>query len=332
MRVLIIGGTGLISVGVVRHLLQRSAQVTMLNRGQRGGEIPPGVEVLRADRDDEAAMTAAIGGRRFDTIIDMVCYRPQQAEMAVRLFAGRCTQYIFCSTVCTYGVKIAPGVLIDETFPQEPTTGYGREKMEAEKVFLRAGAQGAFAATIIRPSHTYGPGGPLIDQLEFNPVAWDRIERGLPVLCAGDGLGLWQSTHRDDVGKMFAHAVLEPRTYGQDYNAVRDEVFTWRDYYRQVGEALGKPARLLFMPAEWIVRHDRNRFNFLDCLTRYHGAYSAAKARRDVPAFCCTIGFTEGAAETLADLRRRGAIRPSDDAYQAIVDAAIAFGTEPVEA
>ena len=145
-------------------------------------------------------------------------------------------------------------------FPQEPISGYGRNKLACEQVFRRAHDERHFQVTIIRPSSTYGPGAPLIDNLEPDAVAWDRIEREQPVLCAGDGLGLWQSTHRDDCGKLFAYAALNPRTYGQDYNATRDEVLTWRDYYRQGAAALGKTAQLVFMPAAWIVRHDPQRF------------------------------------------------------------------------
>lgn len=36
-------------------------------------------------------------------------------------------------------------------------------------------------------------------------------------MCAGDGLGLWQSTHRDDCGKLFAYAALNSKTYGEAY-------------------------------------------------------------------------------------------------------------------
>src|SRR5439155_10734830 len=126
--------------------------------------------------------------------------------------------------------RIPAQVLVDEEFPQDPITPYGRAKLACERLFLEAGRQGRFAATIIRPSNTYGPGAPLIDQLECDGPTWDRVARGLPVFIAGDGLGLWQSTHRDDCGKLFAHAALNPRTYGQAYNATRDEVFTWRDY------------------------------------------------------------------------------------------------------
>ena len=45
MRVLIIGGTGLISVGIAEHLLGRGAQVTVFNRARRPSTLS-GVEQL----------------------------------------------------------------------------------------------------------------------------------------------------------------------------------------------------------------------------------------------------------------------------------------------
>ena len=338
MRVLIIGGTGLISTGIVKHLLVRGAQVTMFNRGQRvaASDFPTGaIRQIQGNRDEFDAFERLFANDdRFDVVIDMICFRPEQAESDIRAFGGRCGQLIFCSTVCTYGTKIPPSVLIDERFPQEPTSTYGRNKLACERIILDAHDQGKFNATIIRPSHTYGPGNPLIDNLEFNAVAWDRIDRGLPVLCAGDGLGLWQSTHRDDCGKLFAYAALNRRTYGQSYNATIDRVFTWRDYYREAAAALGKPAGLLFMPADWIVRHDPQRFGLLKEITQFHGPYTSAKAKADVAEFRCEIDFKTGAAQTLAEYRRVGKWRSSADdvLYQSMVDKALAAGIEPVEA
>ena len=331
MRTLIIGGTGLISRGIVKHLLARGAEVTVFNRGRRAEPpLPADVRTVVGDRDDGAALTAAAGGG-FDVVIDMVCFRPEQAAAAVATFAGRCQQYIFCSTVCTYGVGVPPGVFVDESFPQAPISDYGRNKVAAERSFLDAHAAGTFATTIVRPSHTYGPGHPLIDNLEFDAVAWDRIDRGLPVLCAGDGLGLWVSTHRDDCGKLFAHAALNPATYGNAYNATRPHHTTWSEYYRLASAALGREAKLIYMPRDWIVRHDPKRFGLLKEITGYHGAYDSSAARRDVPAFACEISLTEGAAEVFVDVRRRGAWKDSrtDTAYQAMVDEAVALGQEP---
>jgi nucleoside-diphosphate-sugar epimerase len=335
MRTLVIGGTGLISRGIVKHLLARGSVVTVFNRGKRADPpLPPEVRTVIGDRDDAAALTALSTANLFDVVIDMVCFTPAQAAAAIAAFDRRCQHFLFCSTCCTYGVGSPVGVLIDESFPQEPISDYGRNKLAAEGLFLAAHAAGKFAATVVRPSHTYGPGHPLIDNLEFDAVAWDRIARGLPVLCAGDGLGLWVSTHRDDCGKLFAYAALNSATYGKAYNATRPQHTTWSDYYRQAAVALGKTPKLLYMPRDWIVRQDPKRFGLLREITGYNGAYDSSAARRDVPEFTCEVDLTDGAAEVFADLGSRGKWKDAraDTAYQAMVDAALAIGQEPVEA
>ena len=334
LNALIVGGTGLISTGIVKHLLARGANVTLYNRARRQSTLPNGVRQIVGDRDDSRAFVSAFAAERFDVVYDMICFSPAQAEASVAAFEGRCAQFVFCSTVCTYSVETPPHVLIDETFPLHPVSEYGRNKVRCEQTFQRAAAKGAFHATIVRPSHTYGPGSSLIDQQEFDSGTWDRVARGLPVLVAGDGLGLWVSTHRDDCGQFFAHAALCDKTYDQAYNATRDEVLTWRDYYREVARALDTRAKLIFVPAPWLIAQDPKRFAFLAETTRFHGAYSSAKAKADVPEFRAQIGLEAGARETFADMRRRGAWRDSgsDMPYQRIVERALALGFEIDEA
>ena len=85
------------------------------------------------------------------------------------------------------------------------------------------------------------------------------------------------------------------------------------------------------MPADWIIKHDPKRFNLLAEITRFHGPYTSAKAMRDVPQFRCTIDYPDGAAETLADLKRRDALKSSrgDDLYDSMVAQALALGLTP---
>jgi nucleoside-diphosphate-sugar epimerase len=331
MKVLVIGGTGLISVGVVKALCARGAEVVVYNRGRTPDRLPGGVQRLCGDRDDAAAFARSFATAQFDVVIDMICYGPDDAETTARVFGGRSTQLVFCSTVCTYGVEVPSSVLIDERFAQRPISPYGRAKLASEQVFTRAARDGAFALTILRPSHTYGPGGSLIDQLEPDGVAWDRIARGLPVLCAGDGLGLWQPTHRDDVGALFAQVALSPETYGEAYNATGDEVMTWRAYHATVARALGTRAKLVYAPAGWLLTRLPERLGLLAEITRFHGAYTSAKARAQVPGFAPRIGFEQGARETLEDVRRRGAWRESDAAYERVVEEALDLGFETDE-
>src|SRR5450432_3667069 len=141
MKVLIIGGTGLISRGIVKHLLTRGARVTMYNRAQRANTLSPEVELITGDRSKTNEFEARFARARFDVVIDMVCFRAEDAESDVRAFGGRCEQLQFCSSAAAYGVKISDDVLVDETFTKEPISTYGKGKLACEQVLLRADAE-----------------------------------------------------------------------------------------------------------------------------------------------------------------------------------------------
>ena len=59
MRVLFIGGTGIISTACTKLAAERGIDLTLLTRGQRAAEIPAGVKTLHADIDNAAG---ALGG------------------------------------------------------------------------------------------------------------------------------------------------------------------------------------------------------------------------------------------------------------------------------
>ena len=317
MRVLILGGTGLISVGIVKALLARGADVACFNRGKTPAKdtapLPHNVRQFHGDRHRAGEMVGVLGGERFDVVIDMCAFDEQASEAAAELTrAVGATQHVFCSTVCTYGVKIPPGVLVDETFPQEPISDYGRSKVACERHLIDCDRRGDFATTIVRPSHTYGEGGPLIDQLEPDPPTWSRMLAGLPVPLTGGGLGLWNSTHRDDVGRVFAAACGAEVAYGEAYNAMTDRVFTWSDYYHEAGEALGLTPQIVPVTADAVLAADPDRFGLLREITRFHGPYTSAKAARDLGVTCDTP-FAEGAARTLDHARRTNTLPPAED-------------------
>lgn len=323
---LVVGGTGLVSMAIVQQLLARGFRVSVFNRGLRAPTALEGVRQIQGDRSAAQAFVRAFEHERFDVVYDMICYTPDDAEATARAFAGRCEQLVFCSSAVVYGGK--GSVLVDERAPLEPTSHWGVAKVACEQTLSRAAESGAFALTVARLGHTYGPGDAMNDQQENDGLAWDRVARGLPVFCAGDGLGLWQSTHRDDAAQFFAHAALAKQTYGETFNVVREEVLTWREYYRQVARALGTHAELLFVPASWLIAQDPERFSFLAEISRFHGAYSSAKARAAVPEFRAAIDLETGARETFADLRRRGAWPDArnDVAYERMIERARAMG------
>ena len=94
MKVLIIGGTGQISSGIVKSLKQRKAQITVFNRGKTDDRLGDGVEHLNGDRNDFKAFESAMASSTWDAVIDMICFGKEQAESGVRAFGGRTGQFI----------------------------------------------------------------------------------------------------------------------------------------------------------------------------------------------------------------------------------------------
>lgn len=226
MKVLIIGGTGIISTGIVKALKERGATITVFNRGRTDDRLGADVHRIVGDRRDFATFEQSISAAGpWDVVIDMICFVPAEAESTLRAIRGRCGHFIFCSTVCTYG-NTQTTIPTNETTPQNPHSAYGRGKLACEAIFLRAHAEGRLPVTILRPSHTYGPGGGIINNLNTDLSFVSRLRAGRPILVSGDGHGLWQSAYCDDVGRGFAYCAGNPGCFGEAFNAVGDEVVT----------------------------------------------------------------------------------------------------------
>ena len=318
MRILYIGGTGEISYECLRASAATGHRCTVFNRGRTDDRLGAGVRHLAGDRNDFPAFEAAIAASgTWDVVIDMICFRPDQAESDLRAFAGRCGQFIFCSTVCTYGntQTVVPTL---ETTPPAPHSAYGRDKLACEQLFLRAHAEKKMPVTIFRPSHTYGPGGNVINNLGWEPTFVDRLRRGRPVIVSGDGHGLWQSAYSEDVGVGFAGAAGNPACFGEVYNVVADEVVTWDDYTRRTAAAIGAPPpRLVHLPTDLLLAIDRPRYAALEEIFRFHGVYSSAKLKRVVPAYRTATPFEEGVRRTVAWMDQHGKVaRVEDDALE----------------
>ena len=330
MKVLIIGGTGLISRGIVKHLLARGAHVTMYNRARRDNPLSPNVELITGDRSQRDEFEGRFANSRFDVVIDMICFRPEEAESDVRAFGGRCEQLQFCSSVAAYGVKISSDVLVDETFPQEPVSTYGKGKVACEEVLMRADAERKFRTTIFPAQQHLRPGPSLDRPARARPGglgprgARTARSSALTAACRSGNRHIATTAGRPSLTERSTPRPTArpttPRTTASSPGATTTA---------RLGSALDKPIELLTMPAGWIVQQDPARFSFLRDISRFHGAYSSAKAKRDIPEFRCEIDFTAGARDALQDLRRRKAFRDgqNDDVYQKMVDHAAQLGS-----
>ncbi|MBC8159706.1 MAG: NAD-dependent epimerase/dehydratase family protein [Roseiflexaceae bacterium] len=312
MDVLILGGTGLISTAITSQLLARGDQVTLFNRGKTPSRVPEGVVVIRGERDADEFEQQMQAAGRFDVVIDMICFTPEQAQRDLRAFAGRVGQLIFCSTVNVY-TKPADRYPYTEDARREPIDDeYGTKKAQCEDIFLAAHQRGELPVTIIRPAHTYGEGGVIIHSLGWSTTYLDRIRKGKPIIVHGDGSSLWVPCHIDDVARAFVGACLNERTFGKAYHTTGEEWLTWNRYHELVAQALDAPApTLVHIPSDLLVRISRERawttYNNFSGNTIFDN--SAAKAELG---FRYSVPWVEGVRRTVAWLDAHGRVADSD--------------------
>jgi nucleoside-diphosphate-sugar epimerase len=335
MRVLIIGGTGLISTAITRCLIEGKHEVTLFHRELQHSEFKSKIAEIRGDRsnyDDFERELRKLD--KFDCVIDMICFLPEEAKSDIRAFAGRTKQFIFCSTTDVY-TKPAPSFPIREDAERKPIKEfpYAWQKRECERLLEEAHRCGDFQLTIIRPAATYGEGRGLVDPFRSKPFYFDRIRKGLPLIVHGDGNSLWTSTHRDDVGKAFARAVGNPAAFGRAYNAAGDHCVTWNQYWRQACEALGKPVpELVHIPTDVLLRTVPNRASWCGVNFQHNNIFYNDAAKRDL-GFEVTVPFEAGVRRIVRWLDDHGEIPPAEGEawYDRIIQAWETLGSRMAE-
>jgi nucleoside-diphosphate-sugar epimerase len=311
MKVLIVGGTGLISTSLTRQLLARGDEVTLYNRGRTESRVPPGARTVLGDRADFVDFEAQLRELgRFDCVIDMVCFRPEEAESLLRAVRGRTAQLVVCSTVDVYA-RPAETYPIADDHPLGGVSQYGKDKAQCERVLLAAYERGEAPVTILRPAQTYGEGRDFIHVFGRNAGVWQRLRQGQPVIVHGDGSSLWVACHVDDVARAFAGAAGNAAAYGQAYNVCGEEVMTWDQYTERAAAGLGAPApRIVHIPTDVLARVVPRRAKIVVENFRFNNVFDNSRAQRDL-GFRYTVPFVEGVRRTAAWLDERGLIESS---------------------
>jgi len=298
MKILMIGGTGLISTSISRQLIAAGHDLTLYNRGKTDPRIPEGYQTIRGDRNDFKAFESQMAeAGTFDSVIDMICFNPKQAESDIRAFKGRVGQLIFCSTVDVYTKPPATFPVL-ETHERQALSNYGRDKAKCEDLFMAAHQEGHFPVTIIRPASTYGEGGVIIHTLGWETYFLDRIMKGKPIIVHGNGEALWVSCHVDDVGRAFVNAVGNQNAYGKSYHVTGEQWQTWNQYHQRLAEAIGAPEpNLVHIPADFLVRAlpDEAMTAYLNF--QYTNIFDNSAAKTDLD-FSQTIDWKTGARRT----------------------------------
>ena len=321
MRVLFIGGTGVISSACAELAARAGLELTILCRGMTDRPVPAGVSVLRADMRDPASVWSALGTRRFDVVVDWIAFTPDHVELDLELFNGKVGQYVFISSASAYQRPPADLPVVESSMLDNPVWPYSQAKMACEARLVRACREEKFPVTIVRPSHTY-------DERTL-PVRgrWtvvERMRRGKPVVVHGDGTSVWVLTHRRDFAKGFVPLLGDSAAIGDTFHITSDEQLTWNQIYTLLGRAAGVEPTLVHVPSAVIAACDPEWGVSLLGDKTHSMIFDNAKIKRLAPGFAATIPFARGAAEIVAwhdaDPSRRGI----DEAFDRLNDRLVA--------
>jgi nucleoside-diphosphate-sugar epimerase len=295
LRVLFIGGSGIISSACSRVAVDSGIELFVLNRGRSAVRpLPPGVSMLRADIREPDSVRDALSGLEFDAVVDWVAFTPGHVRAGIELFRGRTAQYVFISSASAYQTPPARVPVTESTPLRNPYWQYSRDKIACEDLLVTAYRDEGFPATIIRPSHTYDQ-----TSVPFGGgwTVLGRMLAGKPVIVHGDGTSLWTLTHHDDFARAFVPLLAHPRTIGEAIHITSDDVLTWNQIAEAFATALGVTARLVHVPSDAIAAADPEWGAGLLGDKAHSMVFDNAKVRSLVPGWRAVIPFEQGARE-----------------------------------
>lgn len=314
-RVMVVGGSGNISTGVVRLLLEEGYHVSIFTRGSSSLPIPKEVEVVTGDRYDTETFIKTMRKGNYDYAIDMICMSPESARTDIQAFP-EVERMVFCSSGASYGSLHGYAQPIREDYKEgNPQWSYGIAKRAAEDEFMAAYHEKRFPVTIIRPTVTFGRQMTLNRQIGTDNVWVDRIRKGKPIVTGNPYL-LRNFLHADDAAWAFVGALKHECCIGQSYNMVGLKPYDWGTYHRAMMTVVGREVEMVEVTLETLLHMQTDTFKIGEMITenfKFNGYYSGEKIARDIPEFRPKIGLVEGLAMALEYIEQNGSIPNSDD-------------------
>ena len=298
MKVLFIGGTGIISSACSKHALANGIDLYHLNRGESKSIRPiEGVKTLIADVRKPEEVAQVIQGHHFDAVVDWIAFVPEHIENDIRLFRDKTDQYVFISTAALYQTPPEKLPITEETKLENPVWEYARNKIACEEKLRAEFIQSGFPYTIVRPSHTYDK---TLIPMQGGYTILKRMMDGLPVVVHGDGASIWTLTHNQDFAKGLIGLLGKKQAINEAYHITSDEWQSWDTIFKTMARALGVEPDLVHIPSEKIATYDRDIGDSLLGDKTHSMIFDNSKIKALVPDFKAEIPFEQGAQEIAA--------------------------------
>lgn len=168
------------------------------------------------------------------------------AQLALQAAISGVRRMVFISSVKVNGEATQPGHPFQADDAPEPKDAYGVSKLEAEQRLREISARTGLEVVILRPPLIYGPG------VRANFRAMMRwVSKGIP-LPLGAVRNLRSLVALDNFVDLITHCLHHQAAAGRTFLVSDGEDLSTTELLRRLGDALGKPARLMPVPVAWL--------------------------------------------------------------------------------
>lgn len=152
-------------------------------------------------------------------------------------------RFVFLSSIKVNGEATAVGNPFQASDGPAPEDAYGVSKLEAEQGLMNLVAETGMEVVIIRPPLVYGPGvkGNFASMIKL-------VDKGIP-LPLGTIHNKRSLVGIDNLVDLIVRCINHPAAANQVFLAGDGEDLSTTQLLRGVGRAMGKPARLILVPA-----------------------------------------------------------------------------------
>lgn len=231
MKILVMGGNQFLGKALVKKLLLRNYDVSVLNRGSR--ENLKGAFHIKADRNNYEELFLKLANNKFDIVIDVSAYTGEQVEKLYRVIKGKFKQYILISSASIYNNNTQ--------FPVDEKSDVGGNNLwndYAKNKFLAEIETKKMAEnyTIFRPFYIYGIG----NNLEREQYIFSRLENNLPIYLPDKGENIIQFGYIEDLVEGIIYAFENKEFYREVFNISGDEYISIVDFVKLCGRIVNK--------------------------------------------------------------------------------------------
>ncbi|NYI41651.1 NAD-dependent epimerase/dehydratase family protein [Demequina lutea] len=333
MRILIVGGTGLISSAFARECEDRDDDLTLITRGVHGSAgTPASSKVIHADATDAGALRSALQGarlrrERWDAVVQFVAFAPERVAEDVVTFAPLTDRYVLIATSAAYTTVEHFQMLTEDTPLENNEWDYAQAKIACEDVLRNDAPAAGLDFTIVRPAHTYGDTKiPAFTGNSRHPwTIIDRMRRGADILVPGDGTALWTVTHASDVAAGIRGLLDTDASRGLAVHITSDTALTWTGIYRALAHAAGLSdaqfeSQVVHVPSDALIAAVPSQAGSIRGDKMHCAVYDTSLLRSLVPGWEAETTFAEGIGNAIRAFEAHPEWQTIDDEANAMFD------------